>query len=162
LEQVSIPWTALGGALLAGGALTVLGQWLSLAWQTRRQRQERRADFQRTTLLQVRDLLGEVAEAMQRVTRRQYGYLELADEWDPLPTVHPEAQAVSNLTFRLRLAAVGLDNDQLQGKLASVEALAWRATIALNEQDSQDALQKLITARNQALDLLGEHLRRLP
>jgi hypothetical protein len=107
-------------------------------------------------------LLGEVAEAMQRVTRIQYGYLALANEWDPLESIQPDAQAVSSLTFRLRLAALGLDNEQLQGELASVEALAWLATVAPTKDESRDARQKLMTARNQALDLLGEQLRKLP
>jgi hypothetical protein len=154
-------WTLLLGAAVALIG-TLIAQWSSLAYQTRRQRETRRADFQRTSLLQVRDLLGEVVEAKQRVTGIQYRHLGLADEWDPVSTIHPDAQALSGLTFRLRLAAIGLDNDELRGRLASVERLAWLATSAPTEDEEKDASKKLITARNQALDLLGEQLRKLP
>jgi hypothetical protein len=153
-------------ALVLGAAVTLIAtlvaQWSSLAYQTRRQREVRRADFQRTALLQVRDLLGEVDEAMQDVTRIQYGHHALANEWDPLSTFQPAAQAVSSRTFRLRLAAVGLDSADLQGKLGAVEHWAWMATVADTFQDAQDAREKLRNARHQALELLGKQLRELP
>jgi hypothetical protein len=51
--------------LLFGSALTLVttlvAQWSSLAYQTKRQREMRRADFQRTTLLQLRDTVAELA-----------------------------------------------------------------------------------------------------
>lgn len=154
-------WKIVLGAVVALAG-TLLAQWSSLTYQTRRQREVRRADFQRTALLQVRDLLGELAEAMQRVTGIQYSHYELADEWDTLSTIHPAAQAVSSLTFRLRLAAVGLDSADLQGKLGAVEHWAWLATVAGTFQDAQDAREKLRNARHQALELLGKLLRELP
>lgn len=152
---------AAGGSGLTLGT-TLVAQWSSLAYQSRRQREARRADFQRTSLLQVRDLLGEVAEAMSRVKGVQYERLGLTDEWEPLSTTHPAAQALSSLTFRLRLAGVGLDDPQIRASLASVEISAWLATTAPTEQEAKDASQKLIAARNRALERLGEQLRELP
>ena len=59
-------------ALVLGAALalisTLVARWASLAYQTRRRREARRADFQRSSL-QVRDLLLELSEAMGVVAR---------------------------------------------------------------------------------------------
>jgi hypothetical protein len=52
----------LGAAVALAG--TLLAQWSGLAYQTRRQREARQADFQRTTLLQLRDALGELDDAV--------------------------------------------------------------------------------------------------
>jgi hypothetical protein len=153
-------WSVLLGAMVALAG-TLIAQWSSLAYQTRRQREVRWADFQRTTLLQVRDLLGELVEAKERATGIPYAHLGLADEWDPLPSVHPAAQAVSSLNFRLRLAAVGLEDDQLQSALVGVSVFAWVATVARTEEEEQDATRNLIQSREQALDLLGDQLRKL-
>jgi hypothetical protein len=61
-------------ALVLGAALTLVGtivaQWASLSYQTRRQREARRADFQRSTLIQLRDLLAELSEASLDISRR--------------------------------------------------------------------------------------------
>jgi len=50
--------------LLPGSAVTLVStvavQWASLTYQTKRRREARRADFQRTTLLQVRDALDDL------------------------------------------------------------------------------------------------------
>lgn len=154
-------WKIVLGAVVALAG-TLLAQWSSLAYQTRRQREVRRADFQRTSLLQVRDLLGEVADAVQKVTGNQYRHLALADEWEHFPTTHPDVQAVQSLTYRLRLAGLGLDDPQVRASLASVEISARLATTAPSEEEAKDANQKLIAARNRARELLGEQLRKLP
>jgi hypothetical protein len=57
--------------LLFGSALTLVttlaAQWFSLDFQTKRQREARRSDVQRSALLQVRDLLVELSTAEQRL-----------------------------------------------------------------------------------------------
>jgi hypothetical protein len=70
LAQAAIPGAVLW-PLLLGAAVTlvstVVAQWSSLAYQTRRQREARRADFQRSTLIQIRDELLALTEATRTV-----------------------------------------------------------------------------------------------
>lgn len=85
-------WTLLLGAVVALAG-TLVAQWSSLAYQTRRQREARRADFQRSALIQIRDELLALAEAMRAVFVARYEAKERAD-WDALDVHHPATEAV--------------------------------------------------------------------
>ncbi len=69
LAKAAIPGSVLWPLLLGATVTlvsTVLAQWWSLAFQTRRQRQARRADRQEARLHALEELLGEVDEAVRR------------------------------------------------------------------------------------------------
>lgn len=162
-------WKILLGAAVALAG-TLLAQWSSLAYQTRRQREARRADFQRTTLLQLRDVLGEVEEAVGRamaVRQRLSAEFELSgqhpDEWNGmLSTSRPEMETLRSLTYRLRLLATGVEHEPLRIAVGHISRWAWLTPLAPADEDSKDARKKLIDQQVKAVDLLGEQLRSLP
>lgn len=173
LAKAAIPGSVLW-PLLLGSGLTLLAQWSNLAYQTRRQREARRADFQRTTLLQLRDMLGEVDEGVRRAMDARS---KLSDEFersqaelgfDPntwkafLYTWHPDMEVLRSLTYRLRLLAAGVEHEPLRIAVEHISRWAWLAPLATTDKESQDAREKLITQQITAVDLLGEQLRSLP
>jgi len=173
LAKAAIPGSVLW-PLLLGAAVTLVGtvlaQWLSLAYQTGRQRQARRADRQEARLLALQDLLGEVDDCVSRAMAhrsvlsdefdRSPGY---PDEWGSfLSGSLSEMETLRSLTYRLRLLAAGLDHEGLRVAVGHISRFAWLAPTSPSYQDSADAREKLIKVQNEAVDLLGEQLRRLP
>jgi hypothetical protein len=162
-------WKILLGAVVALAG-TLLAQWSSLAYQTRRQREARRADFQRTTLLQLRDLLGEVEEAVGRAMtarHRMSDHFErspyITDDWETfLSTTHPDMEVLRSLTYRLRLLATGVEHEPLRIAVDNVSAWAVVAPLATKDKDSQDARDNMMERQIEAVELLGEQLRSLP
>ena len=164
-------------ALLLGAAValvsTVVAQWVSLAYQTRRQREARRADFQRTTLQQLRDLLGEVEEAVGRAMGARAG---LSEEFERAPDpsdeeewkayfyqrASPELTRLRSLTYRLRLLAAGVEHEPLRNAVWNISQLADRAPRLFSKQEAENTWVVLIDVQNKAVDLLGEQLQRLP
>jgi hypothetical protein len=164
-------------ALLLGAAValvsTVVAQWVSLAYQTRRQREARRADFQRTTLQQLRDLLGEVEEAVGRVMGARAG---LSEEFNRSPDpsdekawkayfyqrASPELTRLRSLTYRLRLLAAGVEHEPLRNAVWNISQFADRAPRFFSKQEAENTWVVLIDVQNKAVDLLGEQLRKLP
>jgi hypothetical protein len=169
LAKTAIPESVLW-PLLLGSGLTLLAQWLSLAYQTTRQRQARRADRQEARLLALQDLLGEVDEAVRRAmdARRALAHdFEQSgrdpDEWKvALSTSHPDMETLRSLTYRLRLLAAGVEHERLRIVINHVSRWAWLAPLAPSDQEAEDARDKLIRAQNEGVDLLGERLRQLP
>lgn len=129
-------WALLLGAAVALAG-TLLAQWSSLAYQTRRQREARRADFQRTTLLQLRDALGELDEAVRRAMAARYSLSREferdnrdPDDWGSfLSTSHPDMEALRSLTYRLRLLATGIEHEALQIAVGHISRFAWLAPL---------------------------------
>jgi hypothetical protein len=168
LAKAAIPGEVLW-PLLLGSALTLLAQWSGLGYQTRRQREARRADFQRTTLLQLRDMLGEVDEAVRRamdarsrLSREFERENRDPDDWESfLSTSHPDMEALRSLTYRLRLLGAGLEHEPLRIPVGHISRWAWLAPLAPSDMDAQDAREKLNAQQNKAVDLLGEQLRQL-
>jgi hypothetical protein len=160
--------------LLLGSAVTLastlIAQWANLGYQTRRQREARRADFQRTTLLQLRDLLGEVEEAVGRAMAARHRLADeferLAvdpDEWQSfLRANHSDMEVVRSLTYRLRLLATGVEHEPLRIAVGHIYRWAWLAPLATTDKESQDAREKLIEQQIKAVELLGHQLRSLP
>jgi hypothetical protein len=155
--------------LLLGSGLTLLAQWSSLAYQTRRQQEARRADFQRTTLLQLRDLLGEVDEAVRRAMdarRRLSREFERdnrdPDEWESfLSTSHPDKEALHSLTYRLELLGAGVEHEPLRSEIGAIALWATLGPLEPSDQKAEDTRWKLLSALGKAVELLGEQLRRL-
>jgi hypothetical protein len=170
----SIPWAALGVALLSGGVLGVLGSWAGLFYQTSRQRQARRADRQETRLLALQDLLGEVEEAVRRAMAVRARLSEEFEQHAPDPsdhdeweahlrrTSHPDMELLRSLTYRLRLLAAGVEHEPLRITVGHISQFAWLAAVAFFDREAVDTRAKLIEVQNKAVDLLGEQLRSLP
>jgi hypothetical protein len=175
LAKAAIPGSVFW-PLLLGAAVTLVGtvlaQWLSLAYQTSRQRQARRADRQETRLLALQDLLGEVDDCASRAMAHRS---ELSNEYerDPSPdypedwgpflhTSLSEMETLRSLTYRLRLLAAGIEHKPLRMTVDDIAQWAWLAPTTPSDQRSADTYAKLIEVQNDAVDLLGEQLRKLP
>jgi hypothetical protein len=165
-------WALLLGAVVALAG-TLLAQWSSLAYQTRRQREARRADFQRTTLLQLRDALGEVEEAVARAMTARAALSAKFEEHAPDPgdhddwdryfrTSHPEIEELRSLTYRLRLLAAGVEHEPLRIAVGHISRLARLAPLSFYDREAEETRAKLIEVQNKAVDLLGEQLQKLP
>jgi hypothetical protein len=73
-----------------------------------------------------------------------------------------ESETLRSLTYRLRLLAAGVEHEPLHVAVEAVSRWTLLAPTALSYQDFQDARENLIKAQNEAVDLLGEQLRKLP
>jgi hypothetical protein len=149
-------------SLLLGGALTLLGTWSTLIYQTRWQRRARKADAQRAALLALRDLLGDVDDAMRPVRSLHWEAYGRTGQWEPVSSIHPDVQALRSLMNRLLLRAIEVENEQLRGAVDTISRRAFLEAIATSEQDAKEIRAKLIEFQVKAVGLLGEQLRRLP
>ena len=149
----------LGAAVALAG--TLLAQWSSLAYQTRRQREARRADFQRTALIQIRDALLELREAIRSIFLARYEAQERTT-WDSLAPFHPTTEAVSAIMDRLLILSAAVDDDQLRGKAEMLARWAWLAAEAPTEQDANESRKEMNKLQRDVVRLLGEQLRGLP
>jgi hypothetical protein len=160
--------------LLFGSALTLVttlvAQWSSLVFQTRRQREARRADFQRTTLIQLRDTLGRVFEVSERVMAARRALSERferssvdPDSWaEVLRTSLPEAELLRTLGYQVELLAAGLEYDQIRTWTDDIALWTTLGPLQPSDQEAEENRQKLLNAHWEAVRLLGEQLRRLP
>jgi hypothetical protein len=154
-------WALLLGAVVALAG-TLLAQWSSLAYQTRRQREARRADFQRSALLQIRELLLELSEAMGEVSAAQYR-IDDAEDWEQgLSSAHPTVTAVRSISDRLVIVAAAVDDEQLRIKIDQVAQRAYIDAIADINHETEQARRKSLEIHREAVQLLGEQLRSLP
>jgi hypothetical protein len=153
------------GPLLLGSAITLvstlLAQWTSLSYQTRRQQEARRADFQRTTLVQLRDALDELGQAIRGVFVARGEALERTGDWGAL-IYHPTLEALRSTIYRLRLLATALESEPLRSKVELVTRTTFAAATAPTQQDADEQREKMSRVYFEAVELLGEQLRRLP
>jgi hypothetical protein len=151
--------------LLLGSAITLvstlLAQWTSLAYQTRRQREARRADLQRTTLVQLRDALDELGQGIQGVFVARGEALERTGDWSML-SYHPTLEAVRSAIYRVRLLATALENEPLRSEAELVTRSAFEAAMAPTQRDADEQREKMSRGYFEVVELLGEQLRRLP
>jgi hypothetical protein len=154
-------WTLVLGAVVALAG-TLLAQWSSLAYQTRRQREARRADFQRSALVQVQDLLLELSEAMRSVATARYEATDYIDRAGGLPTYHPAVAAVRSITDRLEILVAAVEDEQLRVKVGHVARRAYVTAIAPTEELAAKTRPKSQELHREAVQLLGEQLRKLP
>jgi hypothetical protein len=162
-------WTLLLGAVVALAG-TLLAQWSSLAYQTGRQREARRADFQRTTLLDLRTVLSEVQETVGRAMaiRRQLAEEhELSgqdpDEWAAtLIASHPDRDELRRLDHRLMIVTIAVDDEQLRTDIDMLRELVFAAPLTASNKQAQAALSRAFVVETKVLKRLGEQLRRLP
>jgi hypothetical protein len=152
--------------LLFGSALTLVttlvAQWSSLAYQTRRQREARRADFQRTTLLQLRELLGDLDDAMLRLFLARQEAVERTGDWNMLAAHHPDLEAVQHVTGRLMLQVTAVEHKGLLGLIASLALSAIWTAGAPTSQEADAQRKDLNEVRSKVTSLLGDQLRSLP
>jgi hypothetical protein len=154
-------WTLILGAVVALAG-TLLAQWSSLAYQTRRQREARRADFQRATLIQIRDALLELTQAMRTAFSVRYEAEERDQDFGGLPTYHPAVEAVRSLMDRIVILATAVEDEELRGKLDTTTRMAYLAAIAPTARQADESRQKMGQLQREAVQLLGDQLRQLP
>jgi hypothetical protein len=132
------------------------------AYQTRRQREARRADFQRTTLLQLRDALRDLDDAVLAFFGARYEALNHAGGWDKLASHHPAWEGIRRANSGLLLTAIAVDDKALRGQataLAHDVLLTAKASTASEAEHHREQLSSMNTKVTLAL---GEQLRRLP
>jgi hypothetical protein len=154
-------WALLLGAAVAL-ASTLLAQWASLAYQTRRQREARQADFQRSALVQVRDLLLELSEAMGRVAAARYEANQRVDGDGTLASYHPAVATVRSLADRLEIVAAALEDEQMRATVDEVAGRAHGDATAPADERAEQTRSKSLEVHREAVRLLGEQLRKLP
>jgi hypothetical protein len=151
--------------LLLGSAITLvstlLAQWFSLNYQTKRQREMRRADFQRTTLLQLRDSLRELGLAVAEVFTLQGEVLQRTGKWEALSSRHPQVVALSAAVTPVLLHNLAVEDESLQRKVDSMTEHAETAAKALNEQHADEEREKFGHEFSDVIELLRKQLRRL-
>jgi hypothetical protein len=165
LASAAIPGSVLWPLLLGSAvtlASTVVAQWVSLSYQTKRQREVRRADFQRTTLLQVRDALDDLFQGIRAVFIARDEALERTGDSSLLRSHHPSLDMLHGAIYRLRLLATALEDKSLRDKLELVTERAFDAAMKPTEWDYDEQLKKTTGVYFEVIDLLGEQLRRLP
>jgi hypothetical protein len=154
-------WKILLGAVVALAG-TLLAQWSSLAYQTRRQREARRADFQRTTLLQLREMLGELDDAMLRLFLARQEALDRTGDWKMLAAHHPDLEAVGYVTGRLMLHTTAVEHEGLRGLVASLALSAVNTAAAPSRQEAVAQRKATSLVRTKVIMSLGDQLRSLP
>lgn len=152
--------------LLVGAAITLAGtvsaRWFSLVFETRRQREARRADFQRDTLVQIRDVLLELDKGIEGVFAAR-GKIASRDggDWAHLHEHHPSVEAVWSAVSRLQLLLTAVEDMQLRGLIGVVSARAYVAATSPSEATAENEREKMLGERRSMVRLLGEQLRRL-
>ena len=153
-------WKIVLGAVV-GLAVSLIAQWSSLAYQTRRQREARRADFQRSTLIQLRDLLIELSEARQAVAAARYQAKVETGDLYLLGPLHPSVQAVRTIGDRLNVVAAAADNLSLRMEIVFVTLHASGAAMSSTSSEEAEHEQQMSEGFRKATQLLGDDLRRL-
>lgn len=161
-------WSVVLGAVVALAG-TLIAQWSSLAYQTRRQREVRWTDFQRSTLLQVREMLGEVKDAVSQALAARRRLRDEFDRPDVSPGLRevtiseefPEMVTLGSLIYRFRLVGVGLEHEPLRIAVEQISRWAWKAPLSTTNTGLAKALKELYAQQHKAVRLLGEQLRRL-
>jgi hypothetical protein len=126
------------------------------------QRETRRADFQRSALVQVRDLLLELSEAMGRVAAARYEANQRVDGDGTLAGYHPAVATVRSLADRLEIVAAALEDEQLRATVDEVAGRAHVDSTAPADERAEQTRSKSLEVHREAVRLLGEQLRKLP
>jgi hypothetical protein len=149
--------------LLLGSALTLVttlvAQWSSLAYQTKRQREMRRADFQRTTLLQLRDTVAELDDAMLALMHVRREAQAREGGWNARFD-YANWEAIFRLRGKLLIVGTGVDRNLYWWvtELALSTKLVSEATSEEEDRHQKD----LSSSRRKVLWMLAERLARLP
>jgi hypothetical protein len=151
--------------VLLGSAIslvsTLLAQWFSLSHQTKRQRETRKADFQRTTLLQLRDALKDLGLSVAKVFILQGEALQSTGSWEAFSSHHPDVAAVSAAVTPVLLHNLAVEDEPLRLKIDSMTECAEAAAKAPSERDADEERKKFGREMSEVIALLGKQLRRL-
>lgn len=107
-------------------------------------------------------MLGELSEALRGVFIARGEALERTGDWDALSAYHPSVEAVRSIVYRIRLVASAVDDEELRGKVDMVARLARLASVAMAEEEAKRTRDAMTRDYYEAVELLGEQLRRLP
>jgi hypothetical protein len=153
-------WQVLLGAAISLVS-TLLAQWFSLSYQTKRQWEMRKADFRRTTLLQLRDALNDLGHSVGRVFILQGEALQRTGSWEAFSSHHPDVAAVSAAVNPVLLHSIAVKDEPLRLKIHSMTERAEAAAKAPSERDADEEREKFGREMSEVIALLGEQLRRL-
>jgi hypothetical protein len=160
MEAAEIGSILVGAVVALGG--TLIAQWSNLAYQTRRQREARRADFQRSALVRVWDGLLELNEALEKVRVAGNEAAMRGDEasidFERNRFFHPTVEAVRTVCGRVRILSAALEDEVLRLTVHNVVNIA-ESYAAMETKDRYDSLREQHSA---LLDSLGRQLRNLP
>ena len=154
-------WPLLFGSALTLGT-TLLAQWSSLAYQTKRQREARRADFQRTTLLQLRDALEEVDDAIWGLLRARRDASEHESGWMELPDHHPSFEAVTRAGSRCIILVTGVEDKQLFEQVFALVESSQLVAHAVDEKEAERHQEDVNSLGRSVVLSIGGQLRSLP
>jgi hypothetical protein len=154
-------WPLLVGSTLTLGT-TLLAQWFSLDFLTKRQREARRSDFQRTTLLQLRDALGELDDAVWELLRARRDASKHGTGWMGLPSHHPSFEAVTRAGSKVITLVTAVENTKLFGWALSLVRSSQLIIEAVDEKEADRHREDLNSLGRRALLSIGEQLRSLP
>jgi hypothetical protein len=151
--------------LLLGSAITLvstlLAQWFILNYQTRRQREMRRADFQRTDLLQLRDALKELGLSVTSVFISQSEVLQRTGSWETFSSLHPQVAAVSAAVTPVLIQQSAIEDEPLQRKVEGMTETAEAAAKAPSKRDALEERDKFFREFRDVVMQIGDQLRRL-
>lgn len=154
-------WKIILGAVVALAG-TLLAQWSSLAYQTRQQREARRADFQRTTLLELREALGQLDDALLAFSLARQEALDHAGGWDKLSRHHLAWEGIRRANSRLLVIATAIDDRTLRGQATALACDVVMFIKAATETEADQRREELSSDKSKVTLALGEQLRRLP
>ena len=99
--------------------------------------------------------MGGVAAVRYEATQRA--------DWDgALPSYHPAVAAVRSLADRLEIVAAAVEDEQLRATVDQVARRAHIDAIAPTDELADQTRKKSLEVHRQAVQLLGEQLRKLP
>jgi hypothetical protein len=130
-----------------------------------RQREMRRADFHRTTLLELREALGEVDDTLLRVFLARQEALERTGSWDTLAPHHPDLEGAVRVKSRLLVLAAGLENLEAKELFGQVASISYSVLLVARAQTADEAEQhrtQLNDLKTRVLLSIGRQLSRLP
>jgi hypothetical protein len=153
-------WQVLLGSAIALVS-TLLAQWFSLSYQTKRQREMRWADFKRTDLLQLRDALKELGLCLTRVFISQGEVLERTGTWETFSSLHPQVAEVSGAVTPVLIQQSTIEDEPLRLKLETMTETAEIAAKAPSERDAVEQRDLFFLEFREVIDYIGDQLRRL-
>jgi hypothetical protein len=147
--------------LLFGSALTLvttlLVQWFSLTVQTRQQREARRADFQRATLIELREMVQELEDANWQLTRASKAGPRARTEH-----LHANWERLVRLRTRVMVLATGVDNRVLFSQVQEFARSADLVRGATSAEEASRPREVMKDLRGKILWAIGQNLRELP
>jgi hypothetical protein len=99
---------------------------------------------------------------MGRVAAARYEAAQHVDKDGTLPGYHPAVTAVRSLADRLTIVAAAVEDEQLRTTVDQVAGRAHIDAIAPTDELADQTRRQSLEVHRQAVQLLGQQLRKLP